>query len=117
MRGVYIIKNVLTGYSYVGSSNNISMRIDNHFELLENGIHYNYKIQNAYKKHKKFFVHGIVKEFEYFHTREEIYKFEQEVLDSVSDRYNILLNTEDHLLEDRSKRERVRQLKINYGRF
>lgn len=117
MRGVYIIKNITNGYCYVGSSNNIENRVGDHFELLRKKQHYNINLQRAFNNKESYFIYGCVKEFDVFATRDEIYDYEQIVLDQVHNRYNILSNAKDHLLEDKLQRTIHRQLKINFDGF
>jgi hypothetical protein len=46
-KGVYAIKNVITGQMYIGSSTNIGGRRDKHFSLLKHGKHQNSRLQGS----------------------------------------------------------------------
>ena len=46
--GVYAIINIIDGSRYVGSSNNLEYRAEQHFHRLELRTHHNYKLQKAY---------------------------------------------------------------------
>jgi len=49
--GVYIIRNLITGEVYVGSSKNLEHRRRTHFNLLKAGRHTNKKLQTAFLKY------------------------------------------------------------------
>jgi hypothetical protein len=49
--GVYQIKNLVSGKSYIGSSNIIQKRWTQHRRELRAGIHFNPKLQNAWNKY------------------------------------------------------------------
>ena len=52
MKGIYIIKNIITDNFYIGSSNNIHKRILEHFNNLKRNKHPNKYLQNSYNKYK-----------------------------------------------------------------
>lgn len=55
--GVYMIKNILDGKKYIGSSVTIRTRLYSHRSELRNNHHRNAKLQNAFNKYgEKFFV-------------------------------------------------------------
>lgn len=49
--GVYMIKNLVTGRVYIGSSGNIKSRWRTHKDLLKHRKHHNSYLQNSYNKH------------------------------------------------------------------
>jgi group I intron endonuclease len=49
--GIYLIKNIITGQSYIGSSINMQKRCNAHRCLLNNNKHTNVKLQRAYIKY------------------------------------------------------------------
>ena len=49
--GVYAIVDMQLGMLYVGSSQHIIIRAEQHFHALEDGTHFNYKLQNAHRAH------------------------------------------------------------------
>lgn len=53
MQGVYIIRNIVTGKYYVGSSVNIENRWAGHIKSLESNSHNNQYLQNAWNKYGK----------------------------------------------------------------
>lgn len=114
MRCVYIIKCLFTKMCYIGSTEIYQVRIEEHIKLLEEGTHYNKRMQKDYNIHKQYFVYGVVREFGIFVSRDEIYDFEQELIDSVPNKYNINLNAKEHLNRKDVRKETQRQMKINF---
>lgn len=53
MKKIYAIKNKLNNKMYIGETNNIQKRINNHFNKLKNNSHYNYKLQEEYNLYGK----------------------------------------------------------------
>jgi group I intron endonuclease len=51
--GIYMIKNLVNGTIYIGSSVNIKKRWEDHKELLKKNKHPNHYLQNSYNKHGK----------------------------------------------------------------
>jgi len=51
MIGIYVIKNMVNGKEYVGSSIGLSNRKRQHFQALRGNRHKNKKLQNSYNKH------------------------------------------------------------------
>lgn len=51
--GVYSITNIITGDSYIGSSQNINKRFITHKSLLNSNNHYNKHLQSSYNKYGK----------------------------------------------------------------
>lgn len=51
--GIYIIKNISNDKAYIGQSSNISKRIHQHKYYLNNGVHSNPYLQNAWNKYGK----------------------------------------------------------------
>jgi len=51
--GIYQIQNIITHIKYIGSSKNISQRWNNHKTELNNKVHKNSYLQNAWKKYGK----------------------------------------------------------------
>lgn len=49
--GVYMIRNVLNGKSYIGSSNSIKRRLTTHISHLKCNRHANRHLQSAYNKY------------------------------------------------------------------
>ena len=96
-RGIYAIKNNQTGYIYIGSSLVIESRIRDHFDMLNNGRHSNYKLQRAYNKYKKHFSWYIIKEHKGYIDRDKLYNEEQYWIDCTEKQYNILKNAKAHL--------------------
>jgi group I intron endonuclease len=46
--GVYAILNRYTGQEYIGSTTSFSRRMREHMDMLSEGIHHSYKLQNAF---------------------------------------------------------------------
>ncbi|MEK7136673.1 MAG: GIY-YIG nuclease family protein [Patescibacteria group bacterium] len=51
LKGIYQIKNVLTGECYIGSSFNIQRRLADHMRYLSDGVHINKMLQGSWKKY------------------------------------------------------------------
>lgn len=49
--GIYMIRCRITNKRYVGSSVNVSHRLNDHFQLLRSGKHHSTKLQNAWNKY------------------------------------------------------------------
>lgn len=49
--GIYIIENITSNKWYLGSTKHFKKRIAEHFNMLENNIHPNKRLQNSYNKH------------------------------------------------------------------
>jgi group I intron endonuclease len=49
--GIYKIQNVLTGFIYIGCSQNIEKRFKQHIRSLKNGRHQNRHLQSSFNKH------------------------------------------------------------------
>ena len=51
--GVYVIRNIKNGKVYVGQTNNLKLRKQNHFADLKANIHHNHHLQNVWNKYGK----------------------------------------------------------------
>ncbi len=81
IKGVYQIKNKLTGCIYIGSSRNIEKRLRQHFEHLAAKCHSNYKLQTDYcRQGKDIFETSIVEETT-ARLRSQLYDIEQKWID------------------------------------
>jgi group I intron endonuclease len=49
--GIYQIDNLITGYSYIGSSTNIRQRFYEHRSMLRRGVHFCKHLQRSWNKH------------------------------------------------------------------
>ena len=86
--GIYQIRCVVSGRSYVGSSKNIQLRFKHHRNDLRRGAHHNFKLQAAWDKHgSEAFEYNIIEVCEAFELiqREEAHIRE---LNSFKDGYN-----------------------------
>lgn len=82
MKGVYKIKNVITGEFYIGSTEDLSRRLLSHKLLLKNNKHTNYKLQESYNKYgKDCFVFYELREVPVETTKESLILMEQECID------------------------------------
>lgn len=115
---IYFIKNLKTKYVYIGSTSHYQVRKDEHFEMLNNNNHYNSRLQKAYNKDKKYFIIGQVITFE-FASKDILLDHEQMFLDTISNKYNILINSRDHLkgIYGTNKMTKERQMKINFDGY
>lgn len=92
VRGIYQIKNKYNGKVYIGSSNNIIKRWKEHIDMLYNGIHHSYLLQDDFKVHK---LNGF--DFSILCTsniNDNLLTLEQEYLDNNDQKnlYNVMLN-------------------------
>lgn len=97
--GVYIILNCLHGDIYVGSSNNVARRVNNHRTLLQTNKHSIKKLQDSYNRtDKSFFDLSII----FTSDREEAFDVEQYILDLIKNddrRTNIATNSRKSMLD------------------
>jgi len=94
--GVYALLNMKTGMRYVGSSNNLYDRAEQHYRLLEKGIHFNHLLQKAYNTAPDMFAF-IILEFTWPEVR--LHR-EQVWMDRMIHRlYNLDLRTLDQIKE------------------
>lgn len=49
--GIYFIQNKINNKYYIGSSNNVRLRLSNHKSKLRNNTHHSYKLQRSFNKH------------------------------------------------------------------
>lgn len=88
---IYTIKNIINNKNYIGSTNNIKRRINEHFNNLKKGNH-NYKLLNDYKLYgKNNFIYEILEEYSGENEEElqEIENYWISKLDSINNGYNI----------------------------
>jgi group I intron endonuclease len=83
--GIYIIENKKDGNQYVGSSKDITERINNHFGDLRRQTHHGAYLQHAYNKYGKdaFSWKPIL-----YCERTELYYYEQALIDRLRPAYN-----------------------------
>lgn len=83
MKGVYKIKNTITGEYYIGSSKDLEKRILSHKVLLKNNKHTNHKLQDSYNQYgKDSFVFYELKLTSDDASNDDLIKLEQCYLDS-----------------------------------
>lgn len=82
MKGVYCIKNKINSKLYIGSSNNIDVRISTHFRNLKENKHHNQVLQNSYNKYGKHnFTYEILEIVNDEINKEELLLIEQKYID------------------------------------
>ena len=88
--GVYEIINMVNGKTYIGSSIDLSNRIQQHILKLSNNKHPNPILQNAWNKYGKnyFYFHILL-----FCDPENTLMYEQLCIDGMKPKYNISTNT------------------------
>lgn len=88
--GIYQIRNLVNDKIYIGSTENLFIRKNNHFYTLKNLIHRNNKLQNSYNKYgEQNFVFEVI---EFIENKDKLLEIEQFWLDKfnvVSEGYNI----------------------------
>ncbi|TPF17966.1 GIY-YIG nuclease family protein [Priestia megaterium] len=78
MMGIYQIVNVKNGKKYIGSSNNITIRWEQHLNNLKYNTHHSYKLQEEWNK-------------------SSINDFHFSILEIVKDKKNLLIREQEHL--------------------
>ena len=113
--GVYQIRNTNNGHTYIGSTNNLDKRRNEHFNLLRLNAHKNKYLQNAYNKYgKEAFKFEIL--FKAKHPTNMIL-FEQYYLDTQSPEYNIALIANSSLGVKRSEETKLKISQALKGKF
>lgn len=85
--GIYLIRNTINGRMYVGSSNQIMRRWNDHCSTLSSGKHGNQRLQNAWFKYgRRYFVFNVL---EYVEDISRIHEREQYWMDLLAPYYNI----------------------------
>lgn len=95
MTGIYSIKNLVNNKIYIGSSNNITTRINQHFNNLKNNKHNNKHLQSSYNKNGvENFSYEILEVFENI-DRNELFKIEADYLEkyNIDNLYNLTMFT------------------------
>lgn len=83
MKGIYKIKNIVTGEYYIGSSKTLNIRLLSHKSYLRRDAHPNYKLQESYNKFgEDSFVFYVVKESSVDATASELVQLEQWFIDN-----------------------------------
>ena len=83
--GIYKITNIITGYFYIGSTNNFNRRKLNHLHLLRNNKHHSIYLQNSFNKHLETnFKIELIEQCDI----ENLIKLEQYYIDLLKPKYN-----------------------------
>ena len=94
MRGVYAIINTITGFQYIGSSDNIQIRFTHHINELKKGMHINSILQSEFYYYGiKFFklkVLYVAKD----ETKSQLYAMETKFIQECDKRYNIIIDAQ-----------------------
>ncbi len=107
--GVYLILNTITNDIYIGSSKNMSYRMNAHKRQMINGNHHSYKMNNSVEEHG-------VQAFEFYIIKEvppgkSTIKYEQKYID----KYNPSLNVNEYASgEDWKERNGYRSRTFRY---
>lgn len=88
--GVYIIKNIINGKFYIGSSKNIGYRFTAHLNLLNKQIHSNIHLQRSFNKHsiENFVINALI-----YCPENELLDWEQFFIDQLKPEFNISLSS------------------------
>ncbi len=111
--GIYKITCLINNKSYIGSSININKRWNSHRSELNNNIHKNKKLQNAWNKHgKQNFIFEIV---EYCTEEEMLIKEELQIMnyDSYNNGFNLIEKPTKNLLGYKHSDENKIKMKIS----
>lgn len=88
MKGIYIIKNLITGKIYIGKTTNYINRVRHHVYCLKHNKHHSSHLQNSWNKYgEKAFVFGMIEEY----PKDQLDKYEKYWIDyynSYNDGYN-----------------------------
>jgi len=111
MKGIYKITNLINGRVYVGQSDNLTNRKQNHFYRLERNEHHNEHLQKSYNKYgKEKFIFEIIEETDDLDNREIFWVNEYGGINS-----NLNYNLKDPLSKQWSDYVRVEQSKKTLG--
>jgi group I intron endonuclease len=109
--GVYMIKNILNGESYIGSATSLMKRANAHRCCLLNGNHANIKLQRSFNKNGgNCFIIGVIE----FTSIENLINLETEMINKFKPFYNLRNVTKSNLgvkLSDET-RKKMRDAKI-----
>ena len=98
--GVYQLTNIVNGNRYIGSSNNIRVRLWKHRALLRHNKHENQYLQNAWNKYgENSFVYSLLEVC----TIDKQFEREQFYIDTLHPEYNILSKVDNSLINEESK--------------
>lgn len=98
--GIYLITNIVNGNRYIGSSNNIRVRLWKHRALLRHNKHENAHLQNAWNKYgENSFVYSILEVC----SKETRFEREQFYIDTLHPEYNILSKVDNSIISEESK--------------
>ena len=139
MIGIYKITNKITGKCYIGESQNVEKRWNEHKQSLKEGCHHSYKLQQDYKKYgAENFTYEILeeidKDFSSFTRRLILIVLEDKYIkqyNSIDQGYNVentlwkILNREQNVFTDRPPKEYhrkilisvIKNMKENNGKF
>ncbi len=84
--GIYKIKNLISNKFYIGSAENLKMRIANHINRLRANTHINLHLQRSFNKHG--IENFIIEEIEFCNIKELLTR-EQYYIDTLKPQYNI----------------------------
>ncbi len=104
--GIYCIENLVNAKKYIGLSKNLNTRKSDHFVDLDNGNHFNFKLQNSYNKHGKQNFTFYVIEYCSLDKLQERELYWIDTLDTIKSGYNIVRSNRKNLevsLETRKK--------------
>lgn len=92
MKAIYQIRNIVTGWVYIGSTANFYRRVKQHSESLVAKKHFNKHLQKAYNKYgNDNFVVEVLESYQSHEIhRGQLYEREQHYLDTTKHKYNIL---------------------------
>lgn len=105
--GIYLIKNKITGDSYIGSSVNVKKRFKEHLGLLRRRKHVNRFLQNAFNKYGEQYFDFIL----VCNCSENLqFYLEQVYIDSCNPTYNIVKNVEGSPMKGRKHSNKSKEL-------
>ncbi len=114
--GIYSIKNVVNGHTYIGSAKNIYRRFHQHLSLLKNNKHINKHLQSAWNKYGKdnFIFQGLVD-----CEVHDLQVFEQFFIDVRNPEYNIcrVAGSTRGLYFSTEHREKLSNVKLGKGKI
>jgi len=110
--GIYLIKNMVNGKGYIGSTTDLDGRKITHFQELKGNRHHNYHLQSSYNKHGRdkfeFYVLAYCSS-EKLLTKEDFY---MKYLKTLNRNYGYNLVTAERHVFSEETREKIRQSKL-----
>lgn len=109
VHAVYLIRNTVSGKSYIGSSDDVARRFQAHLSHLRRGIHYALLLQNSWSFHGESAFEFII--VETFPSRDGLIEREQELIDHFCPEFNSAACAANPMLGRKHKPESIEKMR------